>query len=205
MTRLTLPMLLSILLLTSATSAIAQPAGAPPPPPPPGYGSAPTSTTPLGVVDRRGFIIGFSLGGGAFSLADCGDCDTLSGLGLDIHLGGMLTPRLALMFDGSGVAHAIEGGGTIVHVIDTAAAQYWITPRVWIKGGLGIGQLSVNDDEGNRVAASETGAGVLLAGGVELVQTRGFALDLQLRASAVNYDDADTITMSSLNLGFNWY
>jgi hypothetical protein len=117
----------------------------------------------------------------------------------------MLTPTFALMFDGSGVAHSLDGGGSVVHVIDTVAAQFWVTPRIWLKGGLGIGQLSVSDEAGNRVAASETGTGVLFAGGVELLQTRSFAMDLQLRGSAVTYEDAQTISMGSLNLGFNWY
>lgn len=180
--------------LTASSVAFAQP-GAPGPEPAP----------ELGVVQRSGFLIGFSLGGGSFALQDCDECETLSGLGLDIHLGGMITPRLALMFDGSGVAHSLEDGGSVVHVIDTIAAQYWVTPRVWVKGGVGVGQLSVNDDTGARVAESETGTGVLLAGGVELLQTESFALDLQLRGSAVTYDEANTISMGSINLGFNWY
>lgn len=137
MTRLSVSTLVSALLLTSATAAVAQPAASPPPPPP-GYGYAPPPPS-FGVVRREGFLIGFSLGGGAFSLADCDDCESMDGVALDLHLGGMLTPRLALMFDGSGVAHSLEGGGSLVHVIDTVAAQYWVHPRVWLKGGLGFG------------------------------------------------------------------
>ncbi len=206
MTRLALSSLFASLVLTTVATATAQPASSPPPPPP-DYGYAPPPPPPppsFGVVDRKGFIIGFSLGGGSFSSAECNNCDSLSGVGLDIHLGGMLTPRLALMFDGSGVAHT-EENGSVIHIIDTVAAQYWVTPRVWLKGGLGIGRLSVNDRDGNEIAASETGTGALFAAGVELVQSRTFALDLQLRASAVSYDNVDTISMTSLTVGVNWY
>lgn len=202
MTRLILASLLSTLLVSTAAPAAAQPV---PPPGPPGAGAPPPTSADLGTVDRRGFIIGFSLGAGSFTLADCSSCEALNGVGFDLHLGGMLTPRLALMWDGSGVVHPMDGGGSVTHALSAVALQYWVTPRVWIKGGLGAGQLSVADDEGDTIAESETGGGVLLAGGVEIAQTRSFALDLQLRASAVTYSDADTIAMASVGLGFNWY
>src|SRR5436190_7129834 len=106
--------LLVAVLVVTPTIALAQPGAAPPPPPPPGgggYYAAPTA--PVG-IQRRGFVIGFSLGGGTMNCGDCPDDSALSGVALDLHLGGMLTPQLALMFDGWGVAHPFDGGGTLV-------------------------------------------------------------------------------------------
>src|SRR5262245_43395047 len=46
---------------------------------------------------RRGFVIGGALGGGVI-WAGCENCDVRASIGLDFHLGGMLSPRLALLF-----------------------------------------------------------------------------------------------------------
>ena len=203
-TMMTRTLLASLLLLALHGVASAQPGSAyPPPPPPPGYAPPPPGygyAAPAPQV-RHGFLIGFSLGGGTLS---CDGCDDLSGVALDIHLGGMLAPNLALMFDGTGVAHSFEGGGTLIHVVDTVAAQYWVTPELWIKGGIGVGRLSLNDESGEEVLASETGAAMMGGVGYEVMHSRTFALDLQLRGSATKYDEA-TISMGSVTLGLNWY
>lgn len=176
-------------LLVFTTSAWAQPQPS---------GAAPTSTPD---IQRSGFIIGFSLGGGSM-VPDCDGCESLSGLALDFHLGGMLKPDLALMFDAYGVVHS-EEGVSLINSVDTVALQYWVAPQVWIKGGLGLGRLSVSED-GNTIGESDSGLAVLLAGGVEVLQTQSFALDAQLRIGNVSYDGLG-LTNASLNLGFNWY
>jgi hypothetical protein len=191
--------ILASLALCISSVAAAQPgASAPPPPPPPGYYVQPA---PIEGPQRSGFLIGFSLGGGTIT---CDDCDGLNGVALDIHLGGMLAPNLALMFDGMGVAHSLEEGGNLIHVVDTLAAQYWVTPQLWLKGGIGIGRLTVNDENGEELLASETGGAAMVGLGYELTHGQHFALDVQLRGAVARYDDAD-IRMGSLSLGFNWY
>ena len=178
---------------------------APPPPPPGGGGGgyyAPPAPEPG--IHRRGFLIGFSLGGGTMNCSNCNDSDALSGVALDIHLGGMIAPNLAIMFDGWGVAHSFDGGGTLVHVMDTAAVQAWVMPQFWIKGGVGAGQLRINDDNGNSVATSETGLGLFGAAGFEVLQGSSFALDLQLRLGTVKYDGG-SVNMGALTVGANWY
>jgi hypothetical protein len=192
----------SLALLVPAIAAAQPGAYGPPPPPPPGYYAQPVAA-PAPSTERRGFLIGFSLGGGSITCDDCRD--SLSGVALDIHLGGMIAPNLALMFDGMGVAHTLEeGNGTLIHVVDTIAAQYWVTPQFWIKGGVGIGRISVSDADGEEVAASETGSAAMFGVGYELVSSRTFALDLQLRGAVAHYDETD-VQMGSLGLGINWY
>ncbi len=196
-------MILLVALVLAPTMAFAQ--YAPPPPPPPGGPGyyAPPPAPPPG-IHRSGFVIGFSLGGGSFNCDSCTDSDALSGVALDIHLGGMVAPNIAVLFDGWGVAHPIDGGGTITHVMDTGAVQAFLGNNFWIKGGLGIGQLRLSDDSNNTVAQSETGFGMFGAAGFEVFQGSSFALDLQLRLGAVKYDGG-SVNMGALTVGANWY
>jgi hypothetical protein len=169
---------------------------------------------PVG-FSRSGFVIGFALGGGAMSAEDCPDCEDLNGGAGEIHLGGMLSPSAALLYDGSMVSYEPEGGSLVlVHGIHTIAAQ-WFFDRVWVKAGLGFGKLTLqekNNSGSTPLAESESGLAFLFAGGVELYQGETFALDLQVRVATVGYDAKNTddkaterITNTSFLLGFNWY
>jgi hypothetical protein len=166
------------------------------------YAPPPLPPEPPG-IHRSGFIIGFSLGGGSIGCSECNDSDSLGGVALEIHLGGMLTRNVALMFDGGGVAHSFNGGGTLTHVVDALALQVWAADRLWFKGGVGIGQLSVSAESAS-TQRSDSRAAVMLAIGVELLQGRSSALDLQLRGAATSFSDT-TITNGSLLVGYSWY
>jgi len=157
-----------------------------------------TTTAPRGLaetpktgVERQGFLIGFSIGGGAI---DCADCDSLSGVAADFHIGGMLNEKVALMYDGSAVA---SGDPAVTVSVGTFAVQYWMGQRGWIKGGAGFGTF--NDDFG-----TESGLAVMGGAGVELVQKRKFVLDLQGRVATTKFEFS-RINMFMLSLGFNWY
>jgi len=195
----------TLLLALGAPAALAQPGGAPPPPPPPGYGPPPPYGPPPAPppgIQRQGFIVGFSIGGGAM-MVNCDGCDSQSGVAFDLHLGGMINPTLAIVWDGSGVAHT-ESNFTLVNAINTVALQYWATPQLWVKGGVGIGRLSVSDENGQTIAQSDTAGAAMGAVGFEVMQGQSFALDLSLRVVPVFYD-GDTVTNTALNIGFNWY
>lgn len=175
----------------------------------PGY-RPPPPETPLGVVDRRGITFGISLGGGSFWAA-CDGCSTeddYQGGALDIHIGGMLNQRLAIMFDGWGVSsfqgQTVFGEDvTYTHVVATGALQYWLSSNIWIKGGIGVAQASVEID-GQTEATSEQGGALSAAAGVEILQAPHFALDLQLRIASSVYSDV-TIQMVGIVIGANWY
>lgn len=115
----------------------------------------------------------------------------------------MLTPHVALMFDGSGISHSFDGGGTLTHVVDTLAIQLWASERFWLKAGVGIGQLSVSGN-GTESLHSDTRAAGMLAIGLELFQGRSSALDVQLRGAATSFPDG-TLTNSSIHIGYSWY
>src|SRR5262245_14206924 len=72
-------------------------------------------------IRRSGFVIGLALGGGTTTSSCMEECAGSGGAAVDLHLGAMVSSRLALMFDGSGVGQSTAGGDTFVHVVDTLA------------------------------------------------------------------------------------
>lgn len=151
---------------------------------------APAATPP----SRHGFVIGFSLGGGTVA---CGQCDTKSVPAASLHIGGMLTERLALLFD-SGLAVFTDGPHEYVHAVGGLAAQYFLGRRYWLKGGAGLAQFTVNNARGPHRLGGFVGAGV------ELVQRGRFALDLSGRF-ALGRHPGSTVRNTTVQLGFTWY
>ena len=177
------------------------------------YGGPPPY--PGGFHHRMGRLaFGFSIGIGGMSdqagLTNCDNCSyNPAALEADIHLGGFITPRVAILFEGqinAQTVHADDLNGDTV-VTNTAlmgALQFWLTPQLWIKGGIGFAHLDVNND----VGGDGYGGGVALMGavGFELLSTRRFALDLQGRIMEAEYSSfGDNITAATVGLGFNWY
>lgn len=209
-------------LLFAPAVAAAQPSAYPPPPPGgpgPGYYAAPP-TLPGGFHDRMGRLaLGFSIGLGGMSTSEgqvpCSGCDyNPAAFEVDFHVGGMIAPRLALMLEvqanGQTVQSVAGGEGTVTLVQGTAmaAAQYWLTPKLWIKGGIGAAHLSYdyNDAYGSTSDPIDNGAAVMGALGYELYSTREFSVDLQGRIIEGSYKGIDDqITSGSVGVGFNWY
>jgi hypothetical protein len=84
------------------------------------------------------------------------------------------------------------------------AAQFWLIPVLWIKGGLGFANLQTD----NAFFTSDLGTGGAIMGaiGVELLSARNFALDLQGRIIEGTYNSGnDHLTSGTIGLGINWY
>ncbi len=207
------------LAIVSAAPAAAQygPQSPPPPPPPqggyyapqPGPGYYPPPPPPG--VDRRGFTIGFSIGAGSFSAVPDDDGQRefrLEGAGVELHLGGMVTREMAILFDIWGVGGDVNDYESVFHNIGTVALRYWAMPKLWLQGGVGWSNFSysIRDCPSNADCSetSETGGAAMVAAGFELVQTRSFALDLSLRLGVGAYDGG-SVNQASVQLGFNWY
>jgi Outer membrane protein beta-barrel domain len=163
---------------------------------------------------------GFSIGLGAMSTngesVPCNGCDyNPAAFEVDFHIGGFLSPRFALMLEVQGNGQTVEsvngGEGTVTLVQGTAmaAAQYWLTPKLWIKGGIGAAHLSkdYNDAYGTQTQPLDNGAAVMGAIGYEVYSTREFSVDLQGRLIEGSYKNGveNRITSGSVGLGFNWY
>lgn len=198
--------------------ASAQPSAAPPPAGGGGYYGQPQGQVTSPYHHRGGTpMIGFSIGLGGMQVSDedvtCGTCDyDPIGVEADFHIGGMLSERFGLMLElqvnAETVDDSIYGTTTMTQSAAMIAGQYWVSPRLWIKGGIGAAHLSFEYDDyyGSGSDPVDDGAALMAAIGYELIATRGFGLDLQGRIISAGYDGIDEkVTAATVGLGFNWY
>lgn len=183
----------------------------------------PNSTLPGGFHNRTGrLMFGGSLGLGAmnddFGDIECTNCDygTLAGQGA-LHLGGFIGPRLALMAEVQGNAQTLSSDrysgdtSTLVQGALMIAAQFWVTPQLWVKGGVGFARLQVErsyfgDGIVDESSVPENGLALLGAVGFELLSARHFSIDLQGRLINGSYDAIDNnVTAGSIGIGINWF
>jgi hypothetical protein len=181
----------------------------------------PNSQLPGGFHNRTGrLIFGGSIGLGGMKDSgndiDCTNCSAVSGQ-LAGHLGGFIGPRLALMGElqanfqtlssdrFTGDTEVLTQGALLI------AAQYWLTPQLWIKGGIGFASLQVDrsyygDGIIDESSIPETGLALLGAIGFELLSARYLSIDLQGRILDGSYNSAGyNITAASIGIGVNWF
>lgn len=159
---------------------------------------------------RGGFILGATIDGGHMGCQtedgdDCGDGVHEAG-GFSVHVGGLVTPRLALLAEFWGMAHS-EDRFTATQVLATANVRGWIAPRLWLQGGVGVARSKLEFD-GDIIMATSTSSVVPAASaaiGFELVQTPVFGLDIELRAGSGLYRDDIRIYNAALGVGASFY
>ncbi len=184
--------------------------------PPPG------SQFPGGFHNRTGrLMFGFTVGAGTMASRgdslDCRDCDysTLAFEG-SAHLGGFLGPRFALMGEGQVNVQTLGSPFSPETTTQTQAAlmlaaQFWITPQLWIKGGLGFATLQVDksyygDDIIDASSILENGGAIMGAIGYEVLSARYFSIDIQGRLLNGAYKGIDdNVTAANIGLGISWY
>ncbi|MEZ4363976.1 MAG: hypothetical protein R3B48_27630 [Kofleriaceae bacterium] len=186
----------------------------------PGYYSQQPSTTPGGFWDRGGGIIwGIGLGVGNMTAGsgpiECVNCsyDPVA-WEVEFHVGGMVSPRLAILGEFQGNVQTLEvvagGEGTksLAQIGLMLAAQYWITPQLWVKGGLGFAHLAYNYDDAYQSQDEPIDDGAIVLGGIgyEILSGRNFAVDLQGRYIVGSYDGInDSVSSATIGFGINWY
>ena len=181
----------------------------------PGYYNGPNNRIPGGFHNRTGRLTwGFGIGLGGMhddgsGITNCDNCANAPALELDGHIGGMIGPRFALMFEGQLNARTVHsdvynGDTTLSQSAAMIAGQFWITPQLWVKGGLGLVGLQADDT----YVTYDYGTGVAVMGavGFELMSARFFAIDLQGRIIEGTYNSGnDHVTAANVGIGFNWY
>src|SRR5215510_5588469 len=169
----------------------------------PGYYQQPPPPRPPGLY-RGGLVLGFALGGGRAG-ASCNGCDSYGGLAGEFHIGGMVTPQLAIEGDFAMIVCSVGYDQTLSLNTGYVAAQLWAAPIFWIKGGIGLGILSFEDYWNAYSIQSHTGGSLMFALGVEVLQSYNFALDVQLRVSGTRFDENNTVNSVAIMVGANWY
>jgi hypothetical protein len=203
------------LVVLASSSAGAQPGA--PPPPPPGYGGGgggyyyPPPPDPY----RRGLTLGVGIGLGAMNsdsaLTECFDCnyDPIA-VSFDFHIGGMINPQLAILGEVYWHAQNIDADGFnwLSQGMLLGAVQFWVTPQLWLKGGLGFATLDTHYDDGYEYDDQnvDTGVAVLGAAGFEVLSAPWFSVDIQARLATGSYDGIDEqVSVGTVGVGFNWY
>jgi hypothetical protein len=177
--------------------------------PPPGYYAPPPRYSygyaPPPRVYRSGLVVGVGLGFGGINAHDCGDVCGGAGA-FELHIGGMIAPRVALVGDFWFQGRSIPNSdASAVHSLYTLALQYWPADIVWIKGGIGGANMDVSSNIDGFTYGSENGPGLLGAVGVEFFQTGNFAFDGQFRLGHGFYSEGGDVNVWALMIGANWY
>jgi len=158
-------------------------------------------------VVRQGLILGGGIGLGHVSCdgADCSDVNEAGGLNLQV--GGLLAPDLGLMVDAWGMSHRDGDSATFTHTILTGAIRYWLVPRLWVQGGVGIAQATwdYNSDVVDFQSKSDTVPAIMGGVGLELLSMPTFAMNLELRGGTGFFEDDTRVRNLSLGIGVDWY
>ena len=155
-------------------------------------------TRDASAIERKGFIIGLGGGGGTMT---CDGCAGTSGLAVQFHMGAMLTEKVALVGE-SAVVSREEEGVSLGSLVAGPAVQYWVSPRVWVKGGVGVGYLQASIDKISVI--SDPGLAFFGGLGVDLLQKQKFAIDLQARFTTASIEGERNNSFFGL-VGFNFY
>jgi hypothetical protein len=124
-------------------------------------------------------ILGAGGGIGMFS-GRCGQCQTKAGLALELYGGYQITDRVAIIGHFWSTIHLLPfdtNPGIAGYFTTTAAVQVWITPMVYLRGGLGLASFAVASDLGS---GFDLGPGMLLSVGGELGHRPDSGVDLAL-------------------------
>jgi hypothetical protein len=160
---------------------------------------------------RSGLMGGISIGAGVIAMAGSTDDSAVAlvqqehgnslGGGLNLYIGGATSPRWALLFEiaflttgsartdgdvriGSSRVTFQSASSNQTAILFAGAAQYWVTPRAWVRGGLGLASLSrdVTIDTSDLVVTLDRGGvpGALAAASIDLWRRGNRTIDAQV-------------------------
>jgi len=175
----------------------------------PAFAQEKTDTT------RKGFMFGFSSGVANSNLKFPSKNQNNNNLALNWKVGYMLNPKLALLLNGAVSIYEYDlsdrkrlrdFGGIF------ASSQYFVSDRIWVLGGIGIGTdapvfYDLNPE--NKVETEYySGLGLVSSVGYEFFRRKNFTLDFQAR---INYSNVNLPIgktngfTTALLLGINFY
>lgn len=182
--------LFCLLLILVPSVALAQPGSAPPPPPPPGYGPAPAAYGQA-PNNKHGMTFEANIGLGLLWLSADGESsekETSLG-GLNLGVGGWISPQLAITLRVAGVTYTEDVMGETARL--TAgfvgpSAQYWVSENAWVGGGLGLGFIQATYADQSE---SKTGLGLDLRTGYTFSTTSENTWNLSFELTPSSIED----------------
>ncbi|HEY0707043.1 MAG TPA: hypothetical protein VGG33_09605, partial [Polyangia bacterium] len=188
------------------------PAPAPPGPPaypygpPPGYRPpAPYYYYPPPAAHRglyRPFSISAGLGGGTLSMPDFGfdERDSEGGYSYLVRIGFGIAPNLQVFLgiDGMGISEPTTDLTVTNYLI---GVQYFVIPRLYLRGGLGIANVTESDAI---VTSSAAGQGFLGGIGLELAQGDNVSFAVEFNSSASRFS-AGTYFANGLSFTLSFF
>jgi len=135
-------------------------------------------------------VIGFDFGIG-FIDATCDGCSPVGGLSLDGFAGVQVARRVALLTEVWTINHLLptaddgDREGIAIHALNTAGARVWLTPRLWLQAGAGLGWFNITADRDGFLV----GPTAMIAVGGEPGHKRCSGIDLSLRIGGTRVRD----------------
>lgn len=167
---------------------------------------------------RKGFVIGTSLGVANSKLNFPDKSDMQTDLGIDLKIGYMLNPRLAILLTSNVAIYDYSGFGRDRKRdfgVLSPSVQYWLKDKLWVMGGIGIGGDNPvfwdikNPDTEPLETKYYSGLGLVASTGYELFQSnKNFTVDIKGRIMYrnVSLQEGDTTGISyGVMVGINFY
>ena len=170
-------------------------------------------------IHRKGFVFGTSYGTGYSILKFPDNGQGELGFALDVKLGYMIKPDIALLlttnvsiYDYSGFGRDRKRDFGIL----APSIQYWLNDKFWLLGGIGLGGDNPvfwdidfeNVDNDPLETKYYNGLGLVTAVGYEFYQRKNVTLDLKTKISYRNVEMQEGKTNGvsfALLLGINFY
>ena len=167
---------------------------------------------------RQGLVFGTSLGLANSKLDFPDRSEMQTDLGIDLKIGYMVKPRIAILlmsnvsiYDYSGFGRDRKRDFGVL----SPSIQYWLKDKLWLLGGIGIGGDNPvfwdieNPDTEPLETKYYSGLGIVGSAGYELFQSNdNFTIDIKGRIMyrTVSLQEGDTTGISyGILVGFNFY
>lgn len=134
-----------------------------------------------GKKDHKGFMLGFGLGGGMSLFQGSGESDNKMVFLSDVRIGGGITDKILLMYDGSVDYNRFDGVNLMLFHSDVAS-QFFVWEGLFLRPSLGISKSRASTDIGGTTFAvsGKWSFGGSLASGYEFRFGKYFALSPEL-------------------------
>lgn len=168
--------------------------------------------------ERKNFVFGTALGFTSTTLSFPTNTQEHTGLGIELKIGYMLKPKLAVLLSSNVSIYDYSGFGRNRKRdfgVLAPSIQYWFNERLWVQGGLGIGGDNPvfwdiqNPDSDTLETKYYSGLGVVTSLGYEIYKSqKNFTIDIKARGMyrKVELQEGDTSGFSyGILLGINFY